>query len=65
MAPTTIIRFAGGGTVRVDMDLSRVHELLQRALADNVLLELESPDGRIVVINPQQVQILEPAEDKS
>jgi hypothetical protein len=55
----TAIRFSGGEVIEVDLDLEDVRKLLQKALAKQVLLELESPDGDMLVINPQQVQYLQ------
>lgn len=53
------IRFGSGETLRVGLELSQIQELLQRALRENALLELEAPGGRVVVINPQQIQMLQ------
>lgn len=58
----TLLRFSGGEAVEVGLALDEVRELLQRALADSVLLELEAPDGRRLVVNPLQVQYLQNAE---
>jgi hypothetical protein len=55
----TSLRFSGGNTIEVALPLAEVRELLQKALMKHVLLELESPDGETVVINPQQVQFLQ------
>lgn len=55
----TVVRFSGGETIEVDLSLDEVRKLLQKALAKNVLLELEAPDGDMLVINPQQVQYLQ------
>lgn len=55
----TMLRFSGGEVIDVALSLAEVRELLQKALAQHVLLELESPDGETVVINPQQVQYLQ------
>jgi hypothetical protein len=57
----TVLRFSGGETLRVGLQRERVQELLQRALAENSLLELEGPNGQVLVINPQQVQYLQDA----
>ncbi len=59
----TVLRFSGGETVRVGLEVSRVQELLQQALAEGVLLELEGPDGSKLVINPVQVQFLQAADE--
>jgi hypothetical protein len=55
----TILRFSGGETIEVGLGLEQVRELLQDALAKGVLLELASPAGDTIVINPQQVQFLQ------
>jgi hypothetical protein len=55
----TAIRFSGGEVIEVDLDLADVRKLLQKALATHALLELEAPDGDMLVINPQQVQYLQ------
>jgi hypothetical protein len=55
----TAIRFSGGEVIEVDLDLEEVRKLLQKALAKHTLLELEAPDGDMLVINPQQVQYLQ------
>jgi hypothetical protein len=59
----TILRFSGGETLRVGLDLARVQELLQTALAENILLELEGPSGEVIVVNPQQVQFLRAVDE--
>jgi hypothetical protein len=55
----TAIRFSGGQSIEVDLALDDVRNLLQKALARNALLELENPQGEMVIINPQQVQFLQ------
>ena len=55
----TILRFSGGETIEVGLEIGQVRELLQKALAQNALLELEDPTGETLVINPQQVQFLQ------
>jgi hypothetical protein len=47
----TAIRFAGGGEVIVDLWPDEVRDLVQRALTNNVLLEVKDPDGSSVIIN--------------
>jgi hypothetical protein len=58
-APVTAIRFSGGEVIEVNLSLEEVRDLLQKALAGGVLLELESEDGDALVINPHQVQYLQ------
>lgn len=55
----TAVRFSGGDVIEVGLDLDEVRQLLQKALAQNLLLELEAPDGEKLIINPQQVQYLQ------
>jgi hypothetical protein len=57
--PVTAIRFSGGEVIEVNLSLADVRKLLQKALATGVLMEFESADGDMVVINPQQVQYLQ------
>ena len=61
----TAVRFSGGETIEVRLPLEAVRELLQKALAKNVLLELEAPDGDMLVINPVQVQYLQNGSEES
>lgn len=55
----TAVRFSGGEVIEVNLPVEDVRKLLQKALANGVLLELEAPDGETLVINPQQVQYLQ------
>lgn len=55
----TSIGFGGGEVIEVNLSLSEVRELLQQALRDQILLELEDLDGQPVVINPGQVKVLQ------
>ena len=57
----TMLRFSGGEVIEVGLSLEQVRDLVQTALAQHVLLELEASDGSIVVINPQQVQFFQDA----
>lgn len=59
----TVLRFSGGEAVEVSLTVAEVQELLQRAIAEGRMLELHAPDGRVLVINPQQVQYLQNGED--
>jgi len=53
------IGFGGGEVIVVGLPLSEVRELLQTALRDRTLLELEDLDGGPVIINPGQVKVLQ------
>lgn len=55
----TAVRFSGGEVIEVNLSVDEVRDLLQKAIANGVLLELEAPDGETLVINPQQVQYLQ------
>lgn len=59
----TLLRFSGGEAIEVGLPLAEVQQLLQRALAQGLMLELHSPDGRELVINPHQVQYLQNGAD--
>lgn len=58
----TVLRFSGGQVIEVNLSLAEVRDLIQEALVGVRLLELEAPDGNIVVINPQQVQFFQDAD---
>jgi hypothetical protein len=53
------IGFGGGEVIEVGLPLEQVRTLLQKALADGAMLELEALNGEKVVINPQQVKVLQ------
>jgi hypothetical protein len=55
----TSIGFGGGEVIEVELSLSEVRDLLQNALASGSLVELESPGGQTMIINPQQVKVLQ------
>lgn len=59
----TVLRFSGGEAVEVGLSLQEAQDLIQRALAAGVMLELHAPDGRELIINPQQVQYLQNSAD--
>lgn len=59
----TVLRFSGGEALRVALGLAEVTRLLQEALEKRVMLELHSPDGRTLIVNPLQVQYLQNAAD--
>jgi len=48
--------------MQVSLGLEEVQRLIQDALAAGVLLELNAPDGRTLVINPQQIQYLQASD---
>jgi hypothetical protein len=53
------IGFGGGEVIEVGLPLEQVRTLLQTALRDGTLVELEAQNGEKVVINPQQVKVLQ------
>jgi Protein of unknown function (DUF3107) len=55
----TSIGFGGGEVIEVSLTLDEVRKLLQSALANGALLELEADNGETVIINPQQVKVLQ------
>ncbi len=59
----TSIGFGGGEAIEVTMSLEDVRRLLQQALSEGSLVELQDPDGATVIINPQQVKVLQNLAD--
>jgi len=59
----TVLRFSGGEAIEVALSLSEVQDLIQKAIAEGLMLELHAPDGRTLVINPHQVQYLQNGAD--
>ena len=55
----TSIGFGGGEVIEVGLPLDQVRELLQEALAERALLEVQDIDGETVIINPEQVKVLQ------
>jgi hypothetical protein len=55
----TSIGFGGGEVVQVDLSLDEVRKLLQDALKDRQMLQLQAENGETVVINPEQVKVLQ------
>lgn len=55
----TSIGFGGGEVVQVDLPLDEVRKLLQDALTDRKMLQLQAENGETVVINPEQVKVLQ------
>lgn len=61
MPHVTLLRFGGGETVKVELSLAETQRLVQRAMASSQMFELHAPDGRVLVVNPQQIQYLQDA----
>ena len=59
----TSIGFGGGEAIEVSLSLEEVRKLLQKALVEGALLELEDASGEEIVINPQQVKVLQNSGD--
>jgi len=59
----TLLRFSGGEAVSVHLSLADLQKLLQEAIRKNALLEIDAPNGTTLVINPQQVQYLQEADE--
>lgn len=59
----TLLRFSGGEAVEVGLSLPEVQKLIQQAISKRLLIELQAPDGRVIVVNPQQVQYLQNSAD--
>jgi hypothetical protein len=55
----TSIGFGGGEVIEVQLSLNEVRKLLQEALRNEALVELEGLDGQTLIINPQQVKVLQ------
>lgn len=55
----TSIGFGGGDVIEVGLSLDAVRDLLQNALREGILLEIEGLDGETIIINPQQVKVLQ------
>jgi hypothetical protein len=55
----TSIGFGGGEVVQVDLSLDEVRKLLQDALTNRQMLQLQAENGETVVINPEQVKVLQ------
>jgi hypothetical protein len=59
----TFLRFSGGEALEVALGLTEVQNLIQQAILENALVELHAPDGRVLIVNPHQVQYLQNAAD--
>jgi hypothetical protein len=55
----TVLQLTDGKEVRVPESYAEVRGLLERALAENKLLELERSDGTVVLINPNNVDYIQ------
>jgi hypothetical protein len=50
------IRLQDGSEILVQATLDQWHHAFRKALAKNEVLEVESPDGNVIAVNPQQIQ---------
>ena len=50
------IKLRNGSEALVQATMSQWQDALQTAMKRQQLLEIEQPDGRVVVVNPQDVQ---------
>jgi hypothetical protein len=55
----TSIGFGAGEVIEVGLPLQEVRTLLQEALANRTLIELQDVSGETVIINPEQVKVLQ------
>jgi hypothetical protein len=55
----TVLQLTGGKEIRVGRTYDEIRELLERALAENKLLELARDDGTVVLINPNNVDYIQ------
>ncbi len=55
----TRLQLSGGVVIHTEASLDEIREALQTALRESRLLELENPEGEVVVVNPVQIQVLE------
>jgi hypothetical protein len=53
------------GELIVDVDPGEWHRAFSRAMQNDVPLEIESADGRVLGINPQQILYWEEAPEES
>jgi hypothetical protein len=58
----TFIRFPGE-SMTCDLPLDDLQKLVSEALRGKLLLELDAPDGRRIVINPMQIVYLRRDDD--
>lgn len=59
LTPLSRIRLSGGIQVFADIDLYRLEDLFQRALAFKRLLEFRGPGGHRFALNPPQILYME------
>jgi hypothetical protein len=57
------IQLEGDTTLMVDVSLDDWKKAFRKALRTNAMLEIVSEDGRVLAINPHQVQYLEEIPD--
>lgn len=55
----TRIQLSGGVRIDVEADLEVIRKALEEAIERDTLLELRSPDGRVRLINPTRIEIVE------
>ena len=55
----TVLQLTSGKEVRVPETYEEIRGLLERALAENKLLELVRSDGTVVLINPNNVDYIQ------
>lgn len=60
----TVLQLTGGKEIRVPESYSEIRGLLERALAENKLLELARSDGTVVLINPNNVDYIQNTADE-
>lgn len=59
----TVLRFSGGETLKVAIEFGELLKLLQKALANGGLMEINTPDHGTLVVNAHQVQYVQDADD--
>lgn len=55
----TVLQLTGGKELRISMSYEEIRDLLERAIADGKLLELARPDGTVVLVNPNNVDVVQ------
>jgi hypothetical protein len=55
----TVLQLASGKEIRVPEAYGEIRALLERALAEDRLLELARADGTVVLINPRNVDYIQ------
>ncbi len=59
----TVLRFSGGETLQVALEFSELIGLLEKALSNGGLMEIRTPDNKTIVVNANQVQYVQSAEE--